>query len=126
MADVGFLCRDARRRFEPDRTALLRRLHLPGILARLGAAQRLRLSPEGFELAHLKTCAETLFDPGVKVLVFSFHSPSVTPGFTPYVRDQAELRDFLARIEGFLHFFRDTLHGTFATPDQVLAEVARA
>jgi len=124
VADVGFLCRDARRRLEPDRSALLRRLRLPGILARLGAAQRLRLSPEGFELGHLKACAKTLCDAGVRVLVFSFHSPSVTPGFTPYVRDAAELRDFLARIEGFLGFFRDELRGTFATPDEVLAEVA--
>ncbi|MSO77898.1 MAG: hypothetical protein EXQ87_13480 [Alphaproteobacteria bacterium] len=60
---------------------------------------------------------------GIRVLVFSFHSPSVTPGFTPYVRDQADLRSFLERIDGFLASFRTELGGRFASPDEVLAAV---
>lgn len=124
VADIGLLCRGGQRLFQPDGSSLLRRLHVPGILARLGAMERLRLSPEGFELGHLKACATALCGAGVKVLVLSFHSPSVTPGFTPYVRDQADLREFLARVDGFLRYFRDELHGAFATPDEVLARMA--
>jgi hypothetical protein len=31
---------------------------------------------------------------GVRVLNFSFHSPSLVPGHTPYVRDRADLAAF--------------------------------
>lgn len=124
VADVGFLCRAGRRLVEPERMPLARQLRLPGILARTGAVERLRLSPEGFDLAQLKACAGALVEAGIPVLVFSFHSPSVTPGCTPYVRDQEDLRDLLGRIDGFLRFFAQELRGRFATPDEVLAAMA--
>ena len=124
VADVGFLCRAGRGLLAPERFPLLRHLRVPGILARVGAMERLRLSPEGFELEHLKACATALAHAGNAVLVFSFHSPSVTPGCTPYVRDREDLRRFLARIDGFLGFFRERLKGRFAGPDQVLASLA--
>jgi hypothetical protein len=114
-ADVGFLCRKTRRLFEPGG------FHLDGLLSRLGAITRVRLSPEGFDLAHLKACARALVAAGTGVLVFSFHSPSLVPGFTPYVRDNAELRAFLDRIDGFLRFFRSELGGVFGGPGDALA-----
>lgn len=120
VAAIGFLCRDGRALVTLDQATLLKRLHVPGILARLGAVQRVRLSPEGFTLAHLRASARTLIAAGVRVLVFSFHSPSIVPGCTPYVRDRTDLADFLTRISGFLRFFRDDLGGTFATPDNLL------
>ena len=34
----------------------------------------------------------------------TFHSPSVLPGTTPFVRNEAEKKRFLTRIEEFLEF----------------------
>jgi hypothetical protein len=124
VADVGVLCRAGKRLFDPEASAALRRLRVPGILARLRAVQRIRLSPEGFSLEHLKSCAATLVDAGYRVLLFSFHSPSLVPGFTPYVRDDADLAAFLNCMERFLRFFRDELGGRFASPDDVADRMA--
>jgi len=124
VADVGFLCSGGRRLFEPDRAALFRSLRLPGVMARCGAIERVRLTPEGFSLRHLKAAARALVAAHVRVLVFSFHSPSVAPGFTPYVRDRADLGEFVARIDGFLRFFREEIGGRFGTPGDVLNAVA--
>jgi hypothetical protein len=118
-ADIGFLCRNARRRVDTDRHAAMRRLHVPGVLSRLGAVRRVRLTPEGFSLPDLVACAQALIAAGIRVLVFSFHSPSVAPGFTPYVRDQQDRAEFLSRIDGFLQFFREECDGQFVLPDAV-------
>jgi hypothetical protein len=126
VADVGYLCRGDQRLLRPERSGLLKRLHVPGLLARGGAIERIRLSPEGFGLRALRRCAAAVVEAGHRVLLFSFHSPSVVPGFTPYVSDASELAEFLARIDGFLRYFRDELGGRFATPDEVLALAVQA
>jgi hypothetical protein len=125
VADIGFLCRNGRRLIEPGTSGVAGALHLAGVLARCGASQRIRLSPEGFSLGHLKRAARALVGSGVRVLVFSFHSPTLAPGFTPYVRNTAGRTDFLNRIAAFLGFFRDELGGVFGTPADVLAMTGR-
>jgi hypothetical protein len=120
-ADVGLLCRRARRLIDVDQSAAMCRLRLPGILARLGGVRRIRLTPEGFSLRDLMVCARALITAGIRVLVFSFHSPSLAPGFTPYVRDLHDRSEFLARIDGFLKFFREEFGGQFGVPDTVYA-----
>jgi hypothetical protein len=37
---------------------------------------------------------DALIDEGVRVLNFSFHSPTLEPGHTPYVRDEADRMEF--------------------------------
>jgi hypothetical protein len=60
-----------------------------------------------------------LLEDGVRVFVFSFHSPSVMPGGTPYVRSAADLERFLAKCRRYFeHFFR-RLNGVGMTPLQV-------
>jgi hypothetical protein len=121
VADVGWLCRNGKRRFSIDGSALARQFHLGGILARSGAMSRFRLTPEGFSLSEIEACARTLVAAGIRILVFSFHSPSLAPGFTPYVRDRGELKEFLARLDGFFRFYRDELGGVCGSPDDALA-----
>lgn len=89
---------------------------LPGIASRSGALSRIRLSPEGFSLEDMTTLASWLFARGYRVFVLSFHSPSVEPGHTPYVRNTSDLEEFLGRLRGFLEYFRDSLKGKFTTP----------
>ena len=69
---------------------------LRGALARLGLLERIPLTPEGVTAAEALRGIDIALDDGLPVLVFSFHSPSLVPGHTPYVRTPAELDAFFA------------------------------
>lgn len=56
--------------------------------------QKVRLSPEGYNLNQIKKLTQSLSRIGIKEFVFSFHSPSVQVGMTPYVKDQKMLGEF--------------------------------
>lgn len=97
-------------------TAAPAALRLPGVLARSSAVDRLMLSPEGFSSEeHLKVTRD-LLGRGVRTFTWSFHSPSVVPGCTPYVGSQAELDRFLDSFRRFFDFFLGTLGGVATTP----------
>jgi hypothetical protein len=64
---------------------------LPGVLARLGLLERIALTPEGVTVEEAIRGIDIALDDGLPLLVFSFHSPSLQPGLTPYVRDDADL-----------------------------------
>jgi hypothetical protein len=76
-----------------------------GVLARAGLVNRVALTPEGMPLAEVKEAVERLLDDGVQLFSISFHSPSVEPGHTPYVRDQADLATFYAWWDGVFDLF---------------------
>jgi hypothetical protein len=67
--------------------------------------------------------ARALVARGQRTFVLSFHSHSVVPGNTPYVRSEADLAAFLKRLRGFLTRFQDELHGRFVAPDALKAEL---
>ena len=104
--------------------------HLPNLLARSGLLERLALTPEGLTLDDLKRLTRTLLKRGERLFTFVFHSQSVASGNTPYVRDDRELRAFLARIEGYLKFFTEDLGGegrsAIALRDELLAQNSTA
>jgi hypothetical protein len=95
------------------------RLHLPGVFARLGLLERIRLTPEGASFAELRRLTDTMLAAGKRLFVFSYHSPSVVPGNTPYVSNESELRAFLGRIDRFCEYFRRDCGGEGATLDEV-------
>lgn len=95
----------------------LRRVRTPGILARLGAVNQVMLSPEGNTLEEMVALTRTLMRDGLRVFSLTFHSPSVEPGHTPYVRSEADLQDFLRRTEQYLEFFFGELGGIASTPE---------
>jgi hypothetical protein len=64
---------------------------LRGVLARLGLLERVPLTPEGVGLSAALRAIDAAIADGLPVLVFSFHSPSLLPGHTPYVRDNEAL-----------------------------------
>ncbi len=94
-------------------------LHFPGIFARLRALERIRLTPEGTSLAEMRCLTQSLLDRGCRVFSLTYHSPSLAPGNTPYVRDQRELRDFLRTIDRYCHYFANELGGKAATPIEI-------
>jgi hypothetical protein len=67
---------------------------LRGALARIGILERIPLTPEGVRAEEVIRGIDAALAEGLPVLVFSFHSPSLAPGHTPYVRNEADLDAF--------------------------------
>lgn len=97
----------------------LKSLHVPGILARLGLVERITLTPEGISFEELRRLTRALLRKGHRVFNFTYHSPSLAPGNTPYVRTHEDLQTFLERIDRYLHFFTEEIGGRPATPFEV-------
>jgi hypothetical protein len=76
-----------------------------GILSRLDLLDRVPLTPEGVKLEDALAAVRALIGDGVRWFSLSFHSPSVEPGHTPYVRTPADLRAFHAWWDGMFDFF---------------------
>jgi hypothetical protein len=67
---------------------------IEGLLARSHALARVALTPEDMPIADAKEAVRVLLGEGVNILNFAMHSPSLSPGHTPYVRTSAELNEF--------------------------------
>ena len=97
----------------------MRRIGAAGVFARLRAMERVRLSPEDYSEPEMRRLTHTLLRDGVRVFVFSFHSPSVMPGGTPYVRSQSDLDRFLNKCRRYFDFFMTELNGVTMTPLEI-------
>ena len=95
-----------------------------GLLARGGLLHRVPLTPEGIGARDAVRAIDRLLADGLRLLMFSFHSPTLAPGHTPYVRTQADL-------DGFYRWWDEVLshlarRGVAAAGlDEVLAAVDR-
>jgi hypothetical protein len=78
---------------------------LRGLLARSRLLNRVALTPEGMPLAEVIEAVDRLIDDGLQLFSISFHSPSVEPGNTPYVRDKQDLDLFYAWWDGMFDLF---------------------
>jgi len=76
-----------------------------GVLARAGMLNRIALTPEGIPLREAMDAVEQLLDDGLRFFSISFHSPTVEPGHTPYVKDEADLDLFYRWWEGMFDLF---------------------
>ena len=83
-----------------------------GAFARAGLLSRVALTPEEMPLADALEAVAVAVGEGVRLLNFAFHSPSLAPGHTPYVRDAADLAAFY--LAAFYRWW-----------DTVLADLAR-
>ncbi|MDB5668849.1 MAG: hypothetical protein JWL74_1799 [Alphaproteobacteria bacterium] len=100
------------------------RLRIPGLLGKAGLLTRSRLTPEGVPAAEQCRLLDALVKNGQRVFTLVYHSPSLVPGNTPYVRSESELAAFLATIEQVLTYFRDVIGGRFATLTEVHARMS--
>jgi hypothetical protein len=104
------------------------RLKLTAVFARSHLLDCVRLTPEGTTLAEAKRLTRVLWEHGEqRVFAISYHSPSLDPGHTPYVRDRRDLEHFLGWLEGYMDYFFGELRGSASTPMEVyrLASQAR-
>jgi hypothetical protein len=98
-----------------------RSVHAVGILARMGIVNRIMLSPEVSNLQEMIALTRALYADGLRQFSLTFHSPSLEPGHTPYVRSSADLGQFLDRIRAYCSFFFGQLGGVTSTPAQFRA-----
>lgn len=103
----------------------LKALKVPGILARLGLVNTVTLTPEGVSAEEQIALMKALYGRGTRHFVLHYHSPSLVPGNTPYVRSPAELRAFLNRIETVCGFFIDELGGLAGNPADLVPQALR-
>ena len=73
-------------------------------LARAGMLSRVALTPEDMPIDDVKRAIDTMLEDGQQFLSFSFHSPSLAPGHTPYVRNSADLTNFYGWWDKLLIF----------------------
>jgi len=85
----------------------LSRYHFLGILDRLRIINRRWLSPELSSGPDMILLSKKFVQMGHRFLNMSFHSTSLIPGKTPFVRNQQQLEKFLCDIEMFLQFAVD-------------------
>lgn len=78
---------------------------LGGLLSRLGLLEKIALTPEGVALDEALRGIDIALDDGLPVLVLSFHSPSLAPGHTPYVRSEADLDTLYDWLRGVYGYF---------------------
>lgn len=96
-----------------------------GLLARSGLVSRVPLTPEGVPATEAVAAIAAAAEDDERLLVLSFHSPSLVPGNTPYVRDAADLSAFHDWWERILPALAD--HGYApASLSQILAAAGGA
>lgn len=101
--------------------ALWRVPRMRGVLARLGLLERVPLTPEGVDAPAALRAIDAALADGLPVLVFSFHSPSLCPGNTPYVRSEGDLDGLYDWWRTVFAYLRE--HGVAPT---TLAEIGQA
>jgi hypothetical protein len=63
-------------------------------LSRFGMVSRVALTPEDMPFEDVAQAVKWMVRDGTQLFSFSFHSPSLAPGHTPYVRNSGELNAF--------------------------------
>lgn len=106
-----------------------------GVLAKAGMLERIAFTPEGIPAEKAIEGIEYALETGIGILNFSFHSPSLAPGFTPYVRNDEDLERFYNWWRTVLGFLAEKgvrpvsleqLSEALITPNPPVADLALA
>ena len=124
VAYTGALAGAGAALYPPAASPLGLRLHVPGVLARTGLLERITLTPEGVVHEEHRRLVRTMLASGHRIFSFTYHSPSLAPGNTPYVADEPGLRAFLDRFERFFDWFLGELGGRAATLTEIRRRLA--
>jgi len=98
---VGFNRRDFRRAQAIQQfvsRSWLRPGHVEGLLDRLGIIRRIKFSPEQADARMMRTLVEVCLAQQMPVMVMLLHSSSLTPGFSPYVKDDRQADRFFETL----------------------------
>lgn len=95
---------------------LAKTLMMRGMMSRARLLEHSALTPEGIDAAEYIKLVTAMIRQGIRIFSLTYHSPSLAPGNTPYVRTEADLQKFLADIERFLDVFFNKLGGAASDP----------
>ena len=110
-----------RRLFE---AAPFRWFHLAGLAARTGLLKRIALSPEQASVSDMLTLSRRLLEEGVRHLQLFLHSPSLTPGLSPYSATPADVARLYASVEEYVERLSQLTSLTFVTVSEAAAVLA--
>ena len=109
-ATVGFLQNDSDRASAIlnaiEQSVLLRSLRAHGILNRLGLLNRIWICPEMTGLRDMIAMTRRLKARGASVINLMFHSVTLEPGLSPFVRSPGEAAAFRRRLRQYFEYCR--------------------
>jgi hypothetical protein len=82
--------------------SLAQRMHLPGLVNHALDLRRVILSPETDTVTDMLAASRRIIDEGGRHLHMYFHSNSLVPGLTPFVRTAKDLEVIYASIERYV------------------------
>jgi hypothetical protein len=82
----------------------LRLLKPIGIMNRTGLLRKIWLSPEISSAADMITLSKVMIRNNLKYLNLSFHSTTLLPGKSPFVKNDEDLEQFYLKIEKLLEY----------------------
>ncbi len=97
-------------------------LHLPSVLSRLRIADTITLTPEGVTADEQMRLIRAMLKRGSRQFVLHYHSPSLSPGNTPYATDQSGARTVITRLEQVCRYFFEEIGGVPGAPRDLLRE----
>ena len=95
-------------------------LHLPSVLSRLRIADTITLTPEGVTADEQMRLIRAMLKRGHRQFVLHYHSPSLSPGNTPYATDQSGARTVITRLEQVCRYFFEEIGGVPGYPQDLL------
>jgi len=99
---------------------LAQRMHLPGLVNRALDLRRVILSPETDSVSDMLAVSRRVLEEGGRHLHMFFHSNSLVPGLTPFVRTAKDLEGMYASIQRYF----DGLAAFARVQPQTVSEVA--
>jgi hypothetical protein len=96
------------------------RLSLPAVFARLHIAETIVLTPEGVTADEQIRLLRALLKRGYRQFMLHYHSPSLSPGHTPYTRDRADVERLIGRLQQICRFFFEQVGGLPGYPRDLL------
>lgn len=98
-------------------------LRLGSLASRLRVARPVILSPEIHDVPDLAGLADRLIRHGLPFLHVFWHSPSMTPGLSPFCKTEADVQRLLARFESLLETLGRRVSLRFVTLSEAVAEL---
>lgn len=100
-------------------------LRLRGLAARTGLLSKIALKPELESVTDMLRLSHRLISQGASHLQMMWHSPSLLPGASPFVRTSAERERLLARIRRFIEGLRQSARVRFVPLSQAAESLAQ-
>ena len=105
------------------RVAGVSQLRLHSVLSRANILDTITLTPEGVTAAEQIRLIRTMLRRGHRTFIMHYHSPSLSPGHTPYVSNPDELKRFLDRLRTVCRYFLDDVGGMQGNPADLIGMV---